>query len=83
MMIVLSDSESFINSLPLTTFMSEKESIKLISLDIFLKNIHKHGLPNHAIVENSLYRRLNIGKDCNQILENNLDQNISFSYPTI
>lgn len=75
-MIVLSDSEGFINSLPLTTFMSKKESIKPISLDIFLKDIHKHGLPNHAVVENSLTRRLKYWQRLQ--LENNLDQNICF-----
>lgn len=39
--------------------MSEKESIKQISVAMFLKNIHECGLPDvHAVEGNYLTRRL-------------------------
>ena len=55
---VLADCDSIINSRPLT-YMTELESIKLISPAMFLKDIHEYNLPNiDAVKENSFTWRL-------------------------
>ena len=76
MITALADCESIINSRPLT-YMSERESIKPISPDMFLKDIHEYSLPDvDAVKENSFTQRLK----CRQALQKDLRKRFKSEY---